>query len=121
MENRGQQHHRERLVEAIREEITVILAGELRDPRIGLVTVTDVIMAPGGKAVHVYVSVEGTDDEAAQSLESLRGASGYVRHELAEGLDLRKAPEIVFHLDRSQQITGRIDTLIDRMKKRSRK
>lgn len=120
MENRGHQHHRERLVEAIKEELVSILAGELRDPRVGLVTVTEVVMQPGAKAIRVYVSVEGTDEEAKQCIEGLRGAVGYVRHQLAEGLDLRKAPDISFHLDRSEQYTARVDELLSRVKKRNK-
>lgn len=121
MENRSQQHHRERLVEAIREELTTILAGGLRDPRIGLVTVTDVVMQAGAKAVRVYVSVDGDEKQANDSIEGLRGAVGYIRHEIAESLDLRKAPDISFHLDRSQQYGARVDELLDRVKKRTKK
>jgi len=121
MENRGSQYHRERLSIAFREEISSILAGELRDPRIGLVTVTDVVMAPGNKAMRVYVAVQGTDKEAEESLEGLRTAVGYIRHELAANLDLRKAPEITFHLDRSEQYNARIDQLLNRMEKRKKK
>ncbi len=121
MENRSSQHHRERLTEAIKEEIATILAGELRDPRIGLVTVTQILTAPGGKAVRVYVSVQGGDKEAGDSVEGLRKASGYIRHELAERLALRKAPEITFHLDRSELFTARIDELLHRVQKQEKK
>ncbi len=121
MENRSSQHHRERLTEAIKEEIATILAGELRDPRIGLVTVTQIMMAPGGKAVRVYISVQGTEKEAEDSLEGLRKAAGYIRHQLAEDLALRKAPEITFHLDRSEHFNSRIDELLHRVQKQERK
>ncbi len=121
MENRSAQHHRERLTEAIKEEITTILAGELRDPRIGLVTVTQILMAPGGKAARVYVSVQGSDKEVEDCLAGLRAASGYIRHELAEALGLRKAPELTFHLDLSEQHTSRIDELLHRVEKQERK
>ena len=121
MENRSSQHHRERLTEALKEEIATILAGELRDPRIGLVTVTQILMAPGGKAVRVYVSVEGTEEEAKQTIEGLRKASGFIRHQVAEDLALRKAPELTFHLDRSEQITSRIDELLHRVEKQEKK
>ena len=58
MEHRGNRHIRERRGEAIREELGSILAGELGDPRIGLVTITDLIMGEGGKSARVFVSVE---------------------------------------------------------------
>jgi len=118
MQSRAQDHHRERLSGAMREELSTILAGELGDPRIGLLTVTDMVLQPGGKAVHVYVAVEGDDEEAKQTMMGLSSATGYIRHELAEALDLRAAPELTFHLDRSQQIGSRIEELLKRTKKK---
>jgi ribosome-binding factor A len=51
-ENRSAEHHRERLIDALREEIDAIIGGELTDPRIGLCHVTEVVLAPGGKSAH---------------------------------------------------------------------
>ncbi len=119
MENRGQQHHRERLGEAMREEISAILEGELGDPRIGLATVTEVQLGPDGKSAQVLVEVAGDDDEAARSMQGLQAARNYIRHELASRLRLRHAPELHFRLDRSQQAETRIDELLRRVKKRS--
>jgi ribosome-binding factor A len=121
LENRASQHHRERLVEAIKDEITTILTGELADPRIGLVTVSQIVMAPAGKAARVYITVQGTEEEAKQSIEGLRDAVGYIRHKLAEALKLRRAPEITFHLDNSDQYSSRIDELLHRVDKQERK
>ena len=121
MENRGSQHHRERLILAFRDELGTILAGELGDPRIGLVTVSEIVMAPGGKAMRVYVQIVGSEKEIEESLLGLNAAKGYIRHELAENLSLRQAPEISFHLDRSEEITGRIDELLHRVNKKKKK
>ena len=77
MENRGQKHHRERLGEALREEIAALVEGELSDPRIGLVSVNEVHLAPGGKTARVFVSAAGDDHEAEESLEGLNAARGY--------------------------------------------
>ena len=121
MENRNSKIHRERLTEAIKTEIATILAGELRDPRIGLVTVTQILMAPNGRAARVMISVQGTEKDAQQSLEGLRAAVGYVRHELQESLDLRKAPEITFHLDNSDEYSSRVEELLHRVEKQERK
>jgi ribosome-binding factor A len=120
LEPRGQQHRRERLNEALREELITILAGELGDPRIGLVTVSEVVLAPGGKSMRVYVNVEGSEEEARQTMQGLAAAVGFIRHELAENLDLRHAPEISFHLDRSEQYGSRIDELLHRVQKRKK-
>jgi ribosome-binding factor A len=121
MESRAQKHHRERMVEAIREELTIILSGELADPRIGLVTITDFVFNEGGKSARVFVAVSGDDNEAKQTIEGLREASGYIKHRLAEGLGLRHSPDLQWTLARSEQVTGRIDELLHRIEKRTRK
>jgi ribosome-binding factor A len=120
MENRGQQHHRKRLGEALRDEIVALVEGELGDPRIGLVNVTEVQMAPDGRAARVFISVAGNEREAEQSLEGLTAARAYIRHELTRRLALRQAPEIFFALDHSQEYGGRIDELLHRIEKRKR-
>ena len=119
MERRGQKYHRERLGEAFREEIETILEGELSDPRIGLVNVSAVLLAPDSRSARVMVVVAGDDEQAQETMEGLRAASGYVRRELAERLHLRRAPELLFILDRSQQYESRIDELLNRTKKRN--
>ncbi len=120
MERRGQKHHRERLSEAIREEIEIILEGELADPRIGLASVSAVEMAEDARSARVLVNVQGDDAEAARSLEGLNAAKNFVRHEIAERLRLRRPPELFFQLDRSQQLETRVDELLERAKKRKK-
>jgi ribosome-binding factor A len=119
LERRGQKYHRERLGEAFREEIETILEGELSDPRIGLVNVSEVHLAPDSRSARVMVVVAGDDEQAQETMEGLRAAGGYVRRELAERLRLRRAPELLFILDRSQQYESRIDELLNRTKKRN--
>lgn len=120
MENRGQKHHRNRLGEALREEIVALVEGELGDPRIGLVNVTEVQLAPDGKTARVFISVDGSESEAEQSLEGLTAARGYIRHEVTRRLARRQTPEIFFALDQSQEYGGRIDQLLHRIEKRKR-
>ena len=120
MENRGQQYHRGRMAEALREEIVALVEGELGDPRIGLVSVSEVQMGPDGRTARVFLSVAGTDKEAEESLAGLRAAGGYIRHELVSRLGIRQAPEIIFVLDRSDQYGGRIEELLQRIQKRKR-
>src|SRR5437016_13725257 len=114
VERRGQQHHRQRLAEAIREEIDTIVEGELGDPRIGLVNVSSVLMAPDGRSGQVLVVAQGDDEEAARTLEGLSAAVGFIRRELAARLHLRRAPELFFQLDRSQLYQARINELLKR-------
>jgi ribosome-binding factor A len=118
MEHRNQKIHRERLSEAMREEIETILEGELADPRIGLVSVSGVHIAEDARSARVLVSVAGDDAEAERSLAGLDAARNFVRHELAERLRLRRPPELFFQLDRSQQLESRVEELLQRSKKR---
>jgi ribosome-binding factor A len=121
VEHRGQKYHRGRLSQAIREEIETILEGELGDPRIGLASVSSVLMADDARSARVMVTVAGNEAEAERTLEGLTAAKNYVRHELAERLRLRKPPELYFQIDRADQLEGRVDELLGREKKRVRK
>lgn len=119
MEKRGRKYHRERLGEALREEIETILEGELADPRIGLVNVSSVMLADDGKSARVLVNVEGDDAEADRAMEGLSSAVGFVRREVGVRLQLRRPPDLVFVLDRSAQFTSRVEELLNRSKKRA--
>jgi ribosome-binding factor A len=66
------------------------------------------------------VNVEGDDADAEQSLEGLAAAKEYIRHELVERLRLRRAPELVFRLDRAELEKARVEELLARAKKRSK-
>ncbi len=121
MEHRAQKYHRGRLSEAIREEIETILEGELGDPRIGLASVSSVIMAEDARSARVMVHVDGDEVEAEKTLEGLAAARNYVRHALAERLRLRRPPELYFQIDRADQLESRVDELLGRAKKRARK
>jgi ribosome-binding factor A len=120
MENRGQKHQRARRREALREEITSLVEGELEDPRIGLVTVNEVQLAPDGKVARVFIAVSGSDEEAVRSLEGLNASRGFIRHALTVNLGLRHAPELVFVPDRSEQAGNRVEELLQRIAKRTR-
>lgn len=117
MEKRGAKYHRERLGEALREEIEIIVEGELGDPRIGLASVTSVELAGDARSARVMVAVVGSDEECQRSLEGLTAAAGFIRHEVADRLQLRRAPELLFQLDRSQKYQARVDELLRRAKK----
>jgi ribosome-binding factor A len=112
-------HRQERLTEEIRQEIEVMLAGELKDPRLlGSVSVTEVRLAPDWKKARIFVVVPGSPAEQAATLEGLAAASAYIRHELAERLRLRRSPEIIFVLDRSEEYGQHIDELLRQAKER---
>lgn len=90
---------------------------ELKDPRVGLLTsVTDVTVAPDLKTCRVYISVLGDEEVRRKTMEGLESAKGYVRHELAERLNLRNTPELAFLPDRSiergVEMSKKIDEVI---------
>lgn len=120
MENRTQKYLRARRSEALREEITTLVEGELEDPRIGLVTVNQVIMAADGKVARIFIEVAGSEQEVADSLEGLRASQGFIRHELVQNLGIRHAPELLFILDNSEQHGSRVEELLKRIEKRKK-
>lgn len=111
-------HRHERVAEEILHELGTMLAGELKDPRLsGLLTVTEVRVTPDLKNARVYVSVLGDAAERARTLEGLTAASGFIRHELSERIQLRRAPEIHFVLDQTEEYGQRIEELLRQTKK----
>jgi ribosome-binding factor A len=121
MENRTQKYLRARRSEALREEITTLVEGELEDPRIGLVTVNEVVMATDGKVARVFIEVAGSDEEVEESLEGLDASCGFIRHALTANLGLRHAPELLFILDHRDEHGSRVQELLQRIEKRRRK
>ncbi len=106
-------HRSERVAEEIRHEVSLMLAGELKDPRLSApVSVTEVRLTPDFRTVRVYVQIEADDPERSEALDGLRSASGYIRHELVERLQLRRAPEVLFQIDESEQYGQHIDELL---------
>ena len=111
-------HRSERIAEEIRNEISLMLAGDLKDPRLASpLDITEVRVSPDLRQVRVYVHALGHETERAAALAGLQAASGYIRHELVERLRLRRAPEISFFRDESQEYGQHIDELLQQAKK----
>lgn len=109
-------HRSERLAEEIRHEITLMLAGELKDPRLALpLAVTEVRLTPDMRTVRVFVQFEGSGQERSEAMDGLKAAAKFVRHELIDRLHLRRAPEVIFMADESEFYGRRIDTLLQRV------
>ena len=110
-------HRPERIAEEVRNEVSLMLAGELKDPRLaGAVDVTEVRVTPDLKQVRVYVHILGDEGERTATLAGLEAASGYIRHELVERLQMRRAPEISFIRDESEEYGRRIEELLRKAK-----
>ena len=109
-------HRPERVSELIRQAVGAFLTGDVRDPRIGFVTVTGVEVSPDLSHANVRVSVMGSDDEKATSLEGLASAARYLRAQLSKELQLRTSPELHFHLDRGIEHAQHIDRVLKELK-----
>jgi ribosome-binding factor A len=120
-EQRARTYHRNRVANTFSEEIGAMLEGELSDPRIAPSYVTDVVLAPGGKSARVFVAVHGTAEEEESTLEALTTARAYIRTQLRDRMGVRHVPELSFAIDRSEKMTGRMDELLGRMRKRDAK
>jgi len=111
-------HRHERVGEEIAHEINAMLAGELKDPRLeGSVVASEVRVQPDMKHARVFISVTGTNKEQSDAIKALEHASGFIRRELIERLQLRRVPELHFALDLSQEHVERIEQLLKEMKK----
>ncbi len=108
----------ERLAEIIKKEVSDMVRDELKDPRIGFVTITGVEVSTDLRYAKIFFSVLGSEDEARASLEALNRARGYVRSELGRRIRLRYAPEISFKLDPSIQRGIRVMELLKDVKER---
>src|SRR5262249_17999196 len=102
----------ERLAEQIKEEVSLILAGEVEDPRVGFVTVVDAKLTPDLKHAKIYVSVTGTPEERKASMSALKHAAGFVRTQLGPALRIRRTPELHFVRDDTDETAARIEELL---------
>ena len=103
----------DRVGDLIRQEVaSMILHGEIKDYRIGLVSITQVMMSPDLKDAKVYFSQMGSDQEKAKSREGLNSASGYVRRALAKRLSLKHIPTVRFFFDDTLDYADHIDRVL---------
>jgi ribosome-binding factor A len=93
-----------------------MISRDMKDRRIGFVTVTGVQMSSDLRHAKIFVSLMGTDAEKAESMAALNHAAGWVRHELRERIRMKFIPEIAFLSDTSQEYGERIDKLIDEIR-----
>jgi ribosome-binding factor A len=108
-----------RVSEAVREELAEIIGFEMADPRLGVVTVTEVHVSPDSRHAQVKVALNGDQWEQKDGLAALEHARHYLRHELARRLSLRRVPELHFEPDRWANAETRVDLLLKRARKKS--
>ena len=101
-----------RVNEAVREVVSAHIAGDLKDPRIGFVTVTGVDTSPDLRHARVYVSVLGSEDEQEAAFEGLRSAAGFLQSQVGSELRMKRTPTLEFLHDPSIDHGMRMERLI---------
>jgi ribosome-binding factor A len=102
-----------RVNEVIREVLAAAIATDLKDPRIGFVTVTDVDTSPDLRAARVFVSVLGSEEDRDNALEGLQSAHGFLQGRIASELRMKRTPTLTFHYDDSVERGARLSRLLD--------
>ena len=103
-----------RINSEVMKEHANIIRGEIKDPLIAKMTcVTDVEVAPDLKSCKLYISVLGDDEKRKETLAGLKSAEGYIKHQLAERLNLRNTPALTFIADTSTEYGIKMNKLID--------
>jgi ribosome-binding factor A len=103
-----------RVDQAVRAVLSDAISKDLKDPRVGFVTVTAVKTSPDLRHARVYVSVLGDEPTRAATLEGLRSAHGFLQGVIASELTLKRTPSLVFEYDETVERADRISRLIDR-------
>ena len=105
-----------RVAEEIKKEVSVVIPREIKDPRLGFVTVTGVEVTNDLRYAKIFVSILGSDEDEAKSLSALSSAKGLVRSEIGKRIRLRFTPEITFVIDKSLDKGARINELLSQVK-----
>ena len=104
---------------AMRQVLGDALAQDLKDPRVGFVTVTDVKTSPDLRHARVYVSVLGDEPTQQASLDGLRSAHGFLQARVAGELRLRRTPELTFELDHTAERAARLEEILHEEERRA--
>jgi ribosome-binding factor A len=107
----------EQVAETLRQVIAEGLAREVRDPRVGFVTVTGVLVTPDLSHARIMVSVPGEEAEKSRALEGLQSAARFLRSRAARALSTRIVPELHFELDKGLQHAARINELLEEIRR----
>lgn len=108
----------DQVAETVRQAVTdALIRGEVRDPRVRLLTVTDVRVTNDLSHARVLVALSGEEAERQRALEGLRSAAGFLRSKVARALTTRIVPELHFELDRGLEHAARINTLLRELKR----
>ena len=106
----------DRVAQALKKEISNIIHDELKDPRLGFITITDIELTQDLRYAKVFFSVLGKNEDYKKSKDALDKAAGFIRRLIARRIRLRFAPEIAFKEDRSSEYSIRIQEVLEEIK-----
>jgi len=105
-----------RVGEQIKKEISQLLQYEVKDPRIGFITVTGVEVTGDLSIAKVFISILGSEEEVEQALKGLEKAKGFLRSEIGKRIRLRHTPELIFKIDESVEYGNKIEKILKELK-----
>lgn len=107
---------RQQVADLIRDEVSEILTYEMKDPRLGMVSITRVEMSPDLRYATIFASVYADEDAQQETLRALSGASGYIRRLLAPRMRIRHIPTLTFRLDSSMEHAEQITRTLNEIR-----
>ena len=106
----------DKVAQAIKKEVSNIIHDEMKDPRLGFVTITEVELTQDLRFAKIFFSVLGTDEEKKKTAEALNSALGFVRKLVSERVKMRFSPDMVFKEDRSSEYSMHIEEIMNELK-----
>jgi ribosome-binding factor A len=110
-------HRNERVSESLREELTELISYELSDPRVGIATVTEVLLSPDFRRANVRLSLAGSEKEQALTLEAINHAKQFIKVQLSERLQLYHMPELHFEADLPPALAAKAPQILKRIRR----
>jgi ribosome-binding factor A len=110
-------HRAERVSESIREELEELIGYEMSDPRVGSATVSEVHLSPDFRHAHVSLLLHGTAEEQSATLDAINHAKQFLRHQLAERLQLFRTPDLHFEAALPASLGGKVPEILKRIRR----
>ena len=107
----------EKVASLIKEEVGMYLTKEFRDPTLGFITVTEVIMTPDLKIAKIYVSIMGSQDIKASTMQMIENHKGEIRSMIGSNVRLKFTPYIQFYVDETYDRVDKINQLLNQIHK----
>jgi ribosome-binding factor A len=106
----------EKITEAIKQEVSIILHDQLKDPRLGFITITGVDLSQDYRNAKITYSVLGKEEDYKKTEQALESALGFIRGLVSKRINLKFSPEIIFRQDRSNEYSVRIQQVLDEIR-----